>query len=78
MTVLGRFAGLDVDELDLPFFAPAQKMATGKFRPVVAPDAVWNAAAFHDLFERPRDALAGQPGVYFQGQTFARKGVDDG
>src|SRR5579875_4146744 len=52
-------------------------MATRQFRPVIAPNAVWNAAAFHDLVERARDALARESCVYFQAQAFARKGVDD-
>ena len=65
MTVLGGFSGLDVDELNLAFFTPSQEMTAGEFRSVVAPDAVRNATAFHDLIERARDALAGEPRVYF-------------
>jgi hypothetical protein len=40
-------------------------MAAGQFRPVVAPDAVWNAATLHYLLERARHALARETCVYF-------------
>src|SRR5205085_1420358 len=77
MSVLCGLAGLDVNELNLAFFTPSQEMATRKFRPVVAPDTVWNAATFHDLLERARDALAREPCVYFQGQAFASESIDN-
>jgi hypothetical protein len=35
MSILGGLSGLDVNELDLAFLAPAKKVSTGEFRPVV-------------------------------------------
>jgi hypothetical protein len=37
LAVLHRSALLDMDQMDLPLFAPAQEMATRQFRPVAAP-----------------------------------------
>ena len=39
--------------------------------------ALWNAAAFHDLLERARYALARESCVYLQGQTLASEGIDE-
>jgi hypothetical protein len=77
VAVLGWLSRLNVNQLDFPFFTPAQEMSAGQFWPVIAPDTLRSAAAFNDLFERARHALARETCVYFQRHAFARKGVHD-
>lgn len=76
--VLGRLYWLDVDELNPPFFAPAQKMAAGQFRPVVAPNGLRRPTPFNHFVKRARDALARETSVDFQGQAFPCEGIHHG
>jgi hypothetical protein len=43
MTILGRLSGLNVDGLYFAFFAPAQGMPAGEFRPVIREVRDWSS-----------------------------------
>ena len=58
MAVLDRLSGLDVDELYVALFAPAQEVSAGEFRPVVATNRLWSAALFEKLLQRAGHPLA--------------------
>ena len=70
--VLRRLARLNVQQLDLSFHAPGQKMPTRQLRPVVAADRFRLAALGHDRIQHSRDSPAGKAGIHFQSQTLPR------
>jgi hypothetical protein len=58
MTVLHGPPWLDMDQLDLPLFAPAQKMSTGQLRPVVTTNRFRFSPTFDHRLQRARHPKA--------------------
>jgi hypothetical protein len=67
LAVLHRSALLDMDQMDLPLFAPAQEMATRQFRPVAAPSRFRHTPMLDHHLKRKRYPTARQTYVYFYG-----------
>jgi hypothetical protein len=61
--ILRRLAGLNVDQFNLPFDAPCQKMPAGEFRPVVHPNRSRYPALGDDRIQHTRHSAAGETGI---------------
>lgn len=74
--VLGRLAGLDVAQLDVPLRTPGQDVPTGQFGAVVAVNPQRLATPCNHVIEYTCHPVAGKAGVYLQSQALARERVD--
>ena len=75
--VLHRLSRLDVNQLYVTLFAPAQEVSAGQLRPVVATNGLRSAALFDDLLQRAGDALAGETRIDFERRALPRASIHD-
>src|SRR6185295_13244768 len=65
VAVLHRPSRLNMNQLDLPLFAPAQEMPTGQLGPVVATNSLRVSSTVDDRFQSARHSTARQTCVHF-------------
>ena len=72
MAVLHRFARLNVQQRDLPFLAPNDKVSAREFKPVIAANHFRLPPLAHDPVQHSRHPATRQARVDFDGGTRAR------
>src|SRR3984957_4792757 len=70
--ILRRLSRLYVQQLDLPFHTPRQKMPAGELRPVVAADRSRHPTLGDDRIQHTSDSPAGKARIHFQSQALSR------
>src|SRR6185437_2593371 len=76
VSVLSGLAWLNMNQLNLLFDTPGQKMAAGQFGSVVAANRSRFAPLLDDFIQHACHAPAGEAGINLQGEALAGKSID--